>query len=220
MFSVITCVIQFLANFIKLDLNTFLAKIAERLAYLPLGGYHPGLYEVLNHEGRLELCDDEGHQVVYTKRQEVKFLQDNIIAYQDQAWGDGDIFADYTCTPGIPVDRYREGNRYRVLISLRETKKHNDIEQFHIQRTITDGFANTTEDFQTDIDHLTRHLTLQVVFPITRPPQHVYLIERHAKRSQELGVDQIHTLADGRVEVSWQTTTPKLYETYILRWEW
>lgn len=220
MFSLVTRAIQFLANFVKLDLNTVLAEVAERLAYFPLGGYHRGLYEVLEHEGQLELCDEGGHKVIYAKRQKVKFLQDNIIAYQDQAWGDGEIFADYNCTPGVPVDRYREGNRYRVLISLREAKKHNDVEQFHIQRTITDGFTSSKEDFQTDIDHMTRNLTLQVVFPANRPPQHVYLIERHAKRSQELGADHIHLLADGRIEVNWQTTTPKLYETYILRWEW
>lgn len=67
MASLITRLVQILTNFIKLDLNTVLAKIAERLAYFPLGGYHPGLYEVLEHEGRLELCDVDGHQVVYAR---------------------------------------------------------------------------------------------------------------------------------------------------------
>lgn len=220
MTALIGRIIRSLAAFVTLDLNTLLANIAERLAYFPFGGYHPGLYEVLEHIGRLELCDSAGHQVVYHKRQTVRFLQDNIIAYQDQAWGDGDIFAAYQCTPGVPVDRYREGNRYRVLISLREAKKHNDVEAFHIQRTILDGFTKPTEDFQTDIDHLTRSLTLQVVFPADRPPRHVYVIQRHAKRSTLLDNDHIHTLADGRTEVSWQTASPKLYETYILRWEW
>jgi len=31
----------------------------------------------------------------------VRYLQDNVIAYRDQAWGDGEILVDYRCTPGI-----------------------------------------------------------------------------------------------------------------------
>src|SRR5215212_5915172 len=90
-----------------------------------------GSYEVLDYETKLELLDPEGKLVRYTKHQKVKFLQDNVIAFQDQAWGDGEIFADYQCSPGYPVDRYRDGNKYHILISLRETKNRGDIETFH-----------------------------------------------------------------------------------------
>jgi hypothetical protein len=36
-------------------------------------------------------------------------MQDNVIAYQDQAWGDGEILLNYRCTPGTPVDRPLNG---------------------------------------------------------------------------------------------------------------
>ena len=39
----------------------------------------------------------------------MRYLQDNIIAYHDQTWDDGDILLDYRCTPGTAVDRYRLG---------------------------------------------------------------------------------------------------------------
>jgi hypothetical protein len=41
----------------------------------------------------------------------VRYLQDNMIAYQDQAWGDGEILVDYRRIPGTPVDRYRSGHK-------------------------------------------------------------------------------------------------------------
>jgi hypothetical protein len=179
-----------------------------------------GMYEVLEHHAQLELCDPSGHLAVYSKKQRVRFLQDNIIAYQDQAWGDGDIFADYQCSPGVPVDRYREGQRYRILISLRGTKKRGDIEEFLIQRTIKNGFTHPVEDLQTDIDHVTRLLTVTLVFPKTRPAREVRLIEKHAERSHVLGAETTRSLPDGRRQVMWRCTNPKRFEAYLLRWQW
>ncbi|MCD6576615.1 MAG: hypothetical protein J7K66_01215 [Anaerolineaceae bacterium] len=55
----------------------------------------PGMYEVLSYESTLEILDPKGKQAIFTKKEEVKFLQDNIIAFQDQAWGRGKILENY-----------------------------------------------------------------------------------------------------------------------------
>src|SRR3954471_8735822 len=123
---------------------------------------HEGMYQVLEYEVQLEILDSKSEKAVLHKREKVRFLQDNIIAYQDQAWGDGEIFAGYECSPGVPVDQYREGHRYQILISLRETKNHNDVEEFRIDRTIKRGFTKEVEDFQIEIDHVTRHFSMSV----------------------------------------------------------
>ena len=181
---------------------------------------HEGIYEVLSHTITLDLCDEQGQQAKYTKQQKVRFLQDNIWAYQDQAWGDGNLFAEYRCSPGIPVDRYKEGGRYRILISLREVKKAGDIEEFQIERTITDGFMNTCELLATTIDHRTRWLSLNVIFPATRPPETLLLLERNSTRHMALSPTHRHTLPNGRVHVTWSTHHPHLFETYMVRWTW
>jgi hypothetical protein len=178
------------------------------------------MYEVLAYEARLELKDAKGKKAIFHKRQQVRFLQDHIIAFQDQAWGDGDIFADYKCSPGVPVDRYREGHRWQVLISLRGSKNRGDVEVFHIRREIRDGFVQDTEDFQTEINHTTRHLSVSVVFPRSRSPKRVTLIEQNSGKSQVLGPPHRLTLPDGRQQVIWRTGKPRLYEAYIMRWQW
>jgi hypothetical protein len=179
-----------------------------------------GIYEVLDLDARLELQDSKGHKAILYKRERVRFLQDNIIAYQDKAWGDGKIFADYKCSPGVAVDRYRDGYRYRILISLRETKNRGNIEEFQIERTIQDGFTKPVEDFQIDIDHTTQKLSLSAVFPRKRIPKRVLLIERNTTRAIALGAEHIQTRPDGRQQVVWRTERPRLFEGYILRWEW
>ncbi len=181
---------------------------------------HEGMYEVLELDARLDLQDSKGQKAVLYKREQVRFLQDNIIAYQDKAWGDGEIFADYKCSPGVAVDRYRDGYRYRVLISLRETKRRGDIEEFRIERSIHDGFTKPVESLQIDVDHATRRLSLSIIFPAKRPARGVTLVEKNTSRSTALGPQYWSTLPDGREQVTWSTNKPLLFESYLLRWAW
>jgi hypothetical protein len=178
------------------------------------------MYEVLDYESQLELRDAGGKTAVYHKRQRVRFLQDNVIAYQDMAWGDGEIFASYRCAPGVEVDRYREGHRWWVLISLRETKNRGDVEEFRILRTIRNGFTRKRESFQVEVNHRTHRLFTGVIFPRSRPPRRVTLVEQNRCRSTPLGAESLLRLPDGRVQALWRTDHPRLYEAYILQWEW
>lgn len=205
--------------FLDSDTATVLSLL---LRYFPFPAKQPaqGLYEVLEYESQLELKTKTGRSALATKRQRVRFLQDNIIAYQDQVWGDGDIFADYRCSPGKAVDRYREGHRHHVLISLRETKQRGDTAEFHIERQIRNGFTHSTEQWQTEVNHHTYRLSVSVIFPKARQPKQATLIEQNSTNTFPLGPEHRHTLPDGREKVTWTTDAPRLYEAYIIRWEW
>lgn len=211
---------QILMSALNADVAEGLMKLWQSMWRLATGRNRTGMYEVLDYDVRLELLDAKGQRAVLHKRQKVRFLQDNIIAYQDKAWGDGDIFAHYSCSPGIAVDRYQEGHRYRVLISLRETKNRGDIEEFLIERTIRGGFTRPTEDLQIEIDHRTAQLSISVVFPRNHLPKQTMLVEQNTTQAMQLGPTHHLTLPDGRQEVRWQTSKPRLFEAYILRWEW
>ncbi len=176
-----------------------------------------GLYEALEYETTLELKDEQGVDAQFSKRQKVKYLQNSIIAYQDQAWGDGEILLDYSCSPGIEVDRYRPGHKTHILISLREMKKKGDLDEFHIAWGIRNGFLRSTEQWGTTISHRTNYLKIHIIFPKTRPPLRTWLIEEMRQRRHRL---QETKLPDGRWLVQWNTRRPRLHEQYILGWEW
>jgi hypothetical protein len=212
--------LKILFSFLNLDVTDLPVLLWKAFRPFFLLFTAPGLYEVLEHEATLELCDSQGREVIYRKRQKVRFLQNNIIAYQDKAWGDGEIFAEYRCSPGVPVDRYREGHYFRILISLRQTKQRGDIEEFHIERKILNGFTRHVEDLQTEIDHRTHQLTLHMIFPPDRLPKSLTWIEQKRARTTPIGVEHLQKLPDGRRQVTWSTNTPRLFEAYILRWEW
>jgi len=67
-----------------IEILIWLWRLGRRILSLKV---HEGMYEVLDYEAQLELLDSKGETAVLHKRERVRYLQNNIIAYQDQAWG-------------------------------------------------------------------------------------------------------------------------------------
>jgi hypothetical protein len=179
-----------------------------------------GMYEVLEYEGTLELLDPRGETAQFQKRERVRYLQNETIAYQDQAWGDGKILLDYQCSPGTPVDRYRPGQKTYVLISLRDVKRRGDVDEFHIQWRLRDAFLRSRELLETEVSHRTRKLRVQLIFPAGRPPQRIVLREGRRPTAQPLPPEALLRLPDGRWRVLWEKAKPRLHERYTLQWDW
>lgn len=181
---------------------------------------HVHNYKVLSHSSTLELNDEKGKNAVHIKRQEVVYLSNPVFAIQDQVWGDGDIFADYQCTPGTAVDHYQDGYRWKVLISLRENRSRGDKEELIIQRTIKNGFVAEHNTFGVIIDHPTRQLSLAVKFPKERQPRNIYLIEQNSKRAKRVASSDSQYLPHGQVQYACHIARPRLFEHYTMKWVW
>ena len=181
---------------------------------------HEGIYEMLEFEEVLELGDPKGETAFYKKRQRVRFLQDNVIAFQDFAWGDGEVLVDYECSPGIAVDRYRNGDRWNVLISLREIKNSGDIEDFYIQRRIKRGFTKKEEWWQIEMQHQTKWLRHSIIFPKKRHCKRAILLEKTRNRTTVFNSGDLDDLPDGRQILTWENKKPKRFETYTIKWKW
>ena len=61
---------------------------------------------------------EKSETAIFCRGQKIKFLGDNLIAFQDYAWGDGEIFAEYQCLPGVEAGCYQETDQWNGLISL------------------------------------------------------------------------------------------------------
>ena len=186
-----------------------------------VSGLRPqGIYEVLEHDTTLELCDAEGKLAKVTRQQTVRFLQDHVVAITDYAWGDGQALAEYSCRPGVPVDVYDDGAKKTILISLRETKGRGDVLRFHIQRKIVAGFAKRQEWWETEIYHHTRRLRVAIIFPKDRPCQRAMVAQRSKNRTTALGKRHFCFLKDGRQRLTWEIRRPKLHDRYTIKWVW
>lgn len=212
-------VLRRLFDAFSLDRISLVLDLAQRLRRILCSGPNE-LYEILDYAASVELLDTTGRRAVFKKRQRVRFLQDNIIALEDYAWGDGNILVDYRCTPGVVVDKYREGDRWNILISLRETRGAGDIEEFHIERTEKNTFTKTEEWLQTEIRHRTRRLRMSIIFPRKRRCRRAVLVQRKFNRTTVLGLEHFGTLPDGRQLITWKTSHVDAYDIYTLKWLW
>ena len=174
----------------------------------------------MEHEVNLEVKDAGGKKAIYEKVQQVRYLQNYVSAFTDQAWGDGEILLNYRCSPGKAVDRYRAGHKTIVLISLRGIRNRGDRDTVHIQWDMNNAFQMETEEWTTSISHRTRKLKIRVLFPEKRPPLKMYIIETNRKRHVQLGKDHLIQLPDKRWQTSWEKSKPRLYEDYTFRWIW
>jgi hypothetical protein len=181
--------------------------------------YH-GMYEILDYRSTLDLLDATGEKAIISRRQVIRFLQDNIVAIHDHAWGDGKLFAKYKCRPGVPVDFYQDGSKHNVLISLRETKNRGDVMEFSAERTIAGGFLKQNEWLETEVDHLTTHLRLAIIFPKARPCLRATLTRKTVGKTEVLDERHFKTLGSGRQELSLAISRPKLHECYLVKWDW
>jgi hypothetical protein len=179
-----------------------------------------GMYRVLEYETALELVNSKGTTARFRKREKIQYLQDNIIAFQDQAWGDGKILVDYQCSPGIPVDQHRSGYKTHILISLREVKSKGDYDEFVINWRILRGFLKPTGFWGTEINHDTEFIKTQVIFPRNRPPKRVTILEKNKQKTSPIGQSNIKQLPDGKWLVTWEESKPILHEQYIMSWVW
>ncbi len=214
--------VELLKASLSQDPGQVLSLLAQAVQVLKsiLGNRRHGIYEVLSRKTTVELMDSKGKEAVVTRLEKVRFLRDNTIAFYDTCWGGGEIFDEYDCSPGVPVDFFPDGARYRVLISLRDTKNHDDVLVFHVRRKIKGGFMKKIEWWETEIEHPTRWLGVRIVFPKGRFCQRATLTQRNKDKTRPLGAEHFDFLADGRQELSWEISRPVLHESYLIKWRW
>ena len=212
-----------LKHILQLDPIDILAKLLdvwEIFSHWWTESRYRGMYEILDYDATLELLDPGGQEASLTRREVIRFLQDNVVAIHDHAWGDGQLFASYRCQPGVPVDFYKDGSKHNILISLRETKNKGDVVELRIERRIRGGFTDTEEWLETEIDHLMKGLQLSIVFPKTRPCRRATLSRRSRAEIISLSQNHLALLPDGRQKLTWCTRTPKLHDRYTIKWVW
>ena len=180
----------------------------------------PGMYEVLNYESTLEILDDKGREGKFSKMEKVRFLQNNVIAIQDQVWGIKNSINDYECSPGLPVDFHQSGHKTYVIISLREIKSKDDIEEFNFQWKFEGKPIRKYGYWETFINRSTNNLEIKIIYPKHHPPIRVWIIARNKKKTIELDGSNLTQLPNKRWQIVWEKKNPRLYENYTIKWEW
>lgn len=178
------------------------------------------LYRILDYEATLEFIGPRGKSALFSKKERVQFLQDDVQTIEDFAWGGGNVISNYSCTPGRVVDRYQDGDRWKFLISLRQAKKKGEIETFYIRRRLVNIFTKRDGWWQAEMRHQTERLKLFLIFPARRQPRNTILTERTSNKIFPLNESFWSDLPDGRKMLTWGPKQPRRFEIYTVKWQW
>jgi hypothetical protein len=196
------------------------------VAIVAVGGFvirdrFAGLYEILHDEDEWDLFDTTGGEAKLKKTRAIRFLQDEVFAIRDHAWGSGDVdlVDTYSCTPGQRVDAFWYGDRHHIIVSLREIKMRKDVGTYTITRTFRNSYLKDSEWLSAEIIHPTRSLTLRAVFPKERPPQGLWIKQRSKGDRSKRSISS-KAREDGRQVVEESIRRPRHGEEYIIGWDW
>jgi len=198
---------------------TILAGTAIALYAFIIRDRFGGLYEFDSEDHLWDIQDAEGRKAVVKKSRRIRFLQDEVFAIRDYAWGDGNVLAAFSCDPGHVADTYSSDGRHSIVITLRETKRRGDEEDFHTARTVENTFTGESEWVQAEILHNTKRVSITVLFPKDRPPTRAW-IGRRSKGDRGRKAISIEYDSDGRGRISQLVRRPKRHELYTVGWTW
>jgi len=178
-----------------------------------------GLYEAISDESEWDIHDASGAKAVLRRTRRLRFLQNGVFAIRDYAWGDGDVLADYQCSPGVWVDTYGAAGKKNIVISLRETKKRGDTDTYVITRQMKNMFPAESEWVATEIVLPTQVMAITVRFPADRPPSGAWL-RCSSDPDHKRSTLPVEGSPDGRQRIEVRVAKPRLRETYTVWWDW
>ncbi len=168
-------------------------------------------YETIKFSGRLEILDPEGRVVRFTRRQQVRFLENGVSVFMHRVWGEGVLFANYAVQGLRIIDAIPTRKGYVVLLALPKQFAKGDTLDIVTRRSIVGAFIDGQGYWETTMDAPTDCLTVDVVAPEGRT----------IKRPEIIAAPQadLHATHSPR-RLRFMTRQPAINVPYRLAWSW
>lgn len=200
------------------DFLNFVVMLSKLLRPHLAGVFKPSaLYDVLNFEATIEVKDSRGYQAVYSKKQRLRFLKDNVSTVYDYGWGTGNAFASHRVEPGHIVERKQIGPRYRSLVMLPEPQHKGDELTLSVRRLIKDKFTGKGNWLEGEVYNKMQRMRLSVILPASRPVTRAWLVQRRQPTESLVSAKPI---SGHRQRLASTITNPKIGDMYTLVWDW
>ena len=167
-------------------------------------------YETIQFDGRLEI--GEGGRVAwFSRRQLIRFLEDDARVFLDRVWGDGVLFAGYETGPTRIIDAIPARRGYVVLLRLPRRIRKGETFEIVTGRKIVGAFADEDAYWELAMSAPTASLSLQVSSRRARGMRTI-----HVAAPRLRGVD----VRQRRRSLGLKVDSPALYVPYRLEWRW
>lgn len=128
-----------------------------------LEGYFP--YETIKFSGRLKFLDTTRSVAIFTRRQRVRFLEDNVGVMFDRVWGEGVILGRYSVQEAKLMEPIRTSNGYILPLALPGRFRKGDVFDLVTHRRIIGAFDNDSGYWDTSMTKPTELIQITVITP-------------------------------------------------------
>ncbi len=174
-----------------------------------LDGYFP--YETIKFTGRLNFLDSDRTVAVFSRRQRVRFLEDDVGVLFDRIWGEGVLVGSYLA-PGLKMmEPIRTPSGYALPLGLPRLFRKGETFEIVSHRRIVGAFSEKSGYWDTSMSKPTELIQITVVTPpgmtinnpeILAPPRGDMDLTRNAN------------------SLKFRVTRPAISGPYRLRWAW
>ena len=105
-------------------------------------------------------------------------------------------------------------------MSRREIKHRGDVLTYRIRQRIANGFTEGEEWLETEVDHPTHYLELNIVFPKARQCRQAVLVETSTTKRTPLSSQAFKKMRNGTQILTWSVKNPTIGERYAIQWTW
>lgn len=168
-------------------------------------------YETIKYGGRLEMLDKEGNVATFTRRQRIRFLEDNVAVFFDRVWGEGVLFANYSAKSMRIIDAIPTTKGYVVPLALPRRFSKGEVFDVVTHRRIVGAFLPDMAYWDSAMHAPTELLALDVVAPRTRRFRSPEII---APPTGDFDADA------SRGSLKLRVRQPALHASYRLMWAW
>lgn len=202
-----------------------LAPITRRLPWNqnnPIEGLAPDHESVLTSQLTVVdvfLTSVDGKCARYQKTSNYIVNNEDLNAYNEGVTATGRASRFFTMR-GTIVETTKEHGFYISRIDLGDLLKKGSQFQNVYTADLHDCFTNHEEHWSQEIAFPTKHLTLRIHFPKSRPPRLVKCKVVEGMTDKQVRTDAKITELSGEQGIVWDIQTPKLKDIYKLEWLW
>jgi hypothetical protein len=174
-----------------------------------LDGYFP--YETIKFSGRLKFLDETRSVAIFTRRQRVRFLEDDVSVLFDRIWGNGLLLGRYSAPTVRLMEPIKTAKGYVLPLGLPKRFRKGEVFDLVTHRRIVSAFTDDYGYWETLMSKPTELIQISVV---TAVPAAFDKAEIVAPPRGDFD------LAQGANSLKMRVTRPALNGPYRLAWAW
>lgn len=191
---------------------------AAESASKEMSGSKPYEFRALTNDITLDIKDQIGAMVFYTKRSKIRILCDGAYFYVEDMSTDGEQ-SEFEVSPGVVDSVRKEQGKILIKTTFGHERRKGDEFERTFKCLFRNAFLNNQEYWVQRQVYPTDQFSITVIFPIGRPFRSYHATLLQGTYTCPCPQPTERTIS-GRQALLWKIVNPKFKDCYKIEWAW